>query len=83
MVNSGSKSNMGQRYSKTTVLFFGRKKYLPLAMHALAAKFLDAQENNIKLHNYLNARKKLDYFANKTVPEGLCFKTIALGDICL
>ncbi len=55
-------------------------------MHTLAAKFLDAQENNIKLDNYFNARKKWDYFAlcaNKTVPEGLCFKTIALGDICL
>lgn len=51
-------------------------------MHTLAAKFLDAQENNIKLHNYLNARKKWDYLAlcaNKTVPGGYCFMTIAVG----
>lgn len=55
-------------------------------MHALAVKFLDAQENNMKLHNYLNAGKKWDYLplcANKTVPEGYGFKTIALGDISL
>lgn len=62
---------MGQRYSKTTAL--------------LAGKFLDAQEDNINLHNYLNARKKWGYLAlcaNKTVPEAYCFKIIALGCIC-
>jgi len=45
----------GQRYSKTNAL---TKKNLPHAMHALSGKFLNAQENNINLHNYLNARKK-------------------------
>lgn len=47
----------------------------------LAGKFLDAQENNINLHNYL----KWGYLAlcaNKTVPEAYCFKIIALGYIC-
>lgn len=50
-------------------------------MHALTGKFLDAQENNTNLHNYLNARNKWDYLplcANKTVHEDYCFKSVKI-----